>query len=41
MEEGFDQEKKIRISLFFKESPDVFDGSPDFPLPGGGRTAYV
>ena len=38
MEKGFDQGKNS-ISLFFVESPDFFHGSPDFPLPGVGRSA--
>ena len=41
MEKGFDREKKNRISLFFGESPDFFHGSPDFPLPGVGRSGDV
>ena len=39
MEKGFDRGLKNRISLFFVESPDFFHGSPDFPLPGVGRSA--
>ena len=39
MEKVFDRGKN-RISLFFKQSPDVFfRRSPDFPLPGIGRSA--
>ena len=38
MEKGFDRGKN-RISLFFIQSPDFFHGSPDFPLPGIGRSA--
>ena len=37
MEKGNDREKN-RISLSFVESPDFFHGSPDFPLPGVGRS---
>ena len=37
MEKGFDPEENT-ISLFFVESPDFFHGSPDFPLPGVGRS---
>ena len=40
MEKGFNWEKE-RISLFFVESPNFFHGSPDFPLPGVGRSANV
>ena len=38
MEKGFDRGLKNRISLFFVESPDFFHGSPDFRLPGVGRS---
>ena len=30
--------EKNKISLFFVESPVFFHGSPDFPLPGVGRS---
>ena len=39
MEKGFDRGKN-RISLFFVQSPDFFHGSPDFPLPGVGRSEF-
>ena len=39
MEKGLDRGKN-RISLLFVESPDFYHGSPDFPLPGVGRSEF-
>ena len=40
MEKGFDRGKN-RISLYFLRSPDCFPGSPDFPLPGVGKSVIL
>ena len=40
MEKGFDEGKKQNLTSMV-ESPDFFHGSPDFPLPGVGRSLFM